>query len=81
MEQYFPKKYYEISWQLDDEVADHKWISLDEVGTWLSQGKGINNTGVSSDGRSLHDDDGPDEGDFCHQTIRSLYEKGLENML
>ena len=79
----FPKNYYEISWQLDDEVADHKWISLDEVGTWLSQDarKGVNNTGISSGGGSLHDDDGPDEGDFCHKTIRSLYEKGLENML
>ena len=27
------------------------------------------------------DDDGPDAGDFCHGTIRSLYEVGLEEIL
>ena len=26
------------------------------------------------------DDDGPDAGDFCHGTIRSVYEVGLEDI-
>ena len=87
----FPIKHTEIYWQLDDEVANSKWLSLDEVGSWLSadarRGGGVvgarsNNTSVT--GASSLDgvrDDGPDEGEFCHKTIRSLYEAGLEKML
>lgn len=75
----FPKKHSEINWKLDDEVADHKWISLKEVQNWMSNDAVIHNNVFKSNGDVK--DDGPDEGDFCHRTIRSLYEAGLKSIL
>ncbi|KAL7528998.1 hypothetical protein ACHAWF_002800 [Thalassiosira exigua] len=78
----FPKRHTEIEWQLDDEVAAHKWIRLAKFRSWMSDDAQkdskkysfVRNKGGVSD-------DGPDEGDFCHRTIRSLYEVGLAAML
>lgn len=79
----FPRGHGEIPWRLDDEVADHRWVKLDDVASWLSEDatkhknkfEGGDKTGSGAR------DDGPDEGDFCHGTIRVLYEAGLMNML
>ena len=77
----FPKKHKEIKWNLDHEVANHKWVSLDEVGQWLSSDKANEKSDQSQSSAGDMRDDGPDEGDFCHGTIRSLYEAGLMNLL
>eukprot|EP00581_Thalassiosira_minuscula_P013802 CAMPEP_0183732532 /NCGR_PEP_ID=MMETSP0737-20130205/38659_1 /TAXON_ID=385413 /ORGANISM="Thalassiosira miniscula, Strain CCMP1093" /LENGTH=320 /DNA_ID=CAMNT_0025965561 /DNA_START=15 /DNA_END=977 /DNA_ORIENTATION=- len=90
----FPKKHAEIDWKFDDEVADHKWVTLEEAASWLS-GDGRNGKedgeakgGTGSDSAKEYGsdwkevkDDGPDEGEFCHHTIRSLYEVGLSHMI
>lgn len=70
---------------LDAEVADHKWMNLIEASVWLANdaakmimvdsNKNHNNNNVNEE------DDGPDMGDFCHSTIRSLYEVGLNSIL
>ncbi|KAL7438797.1 hypothetical protein ACHAXH_005370 [Discostella pseudostelligera] len=97
---YFPKKEELISWKLDEEVASSKWISLEDVATWLSndaanaarigsggtEGDEINNEGsdgakVGGEDGNYDDGDGPDRGDFCHETIRSLYEVALAKMV
>ena len=112
----FPKNHDEIIWRLDDEVSDHRWVSLEGARAWLSNddakagedaggggeeeearrrpddvgGDAIRakNNGDDDDGGvgagkegGGGDDDGPDAGDFCHGTIRSLYEVGLEDIL
>lgn len=74
----FPKGHDEIPWKLDDEVANHKWMGLDEVAEWLSDDK---QSGKKLFASTADDNDGPDQGDFCHDTIRSLYEAGLATML
>lgn len=99
---YFPKKEELMSWKLDEEVANSKWISLEDVATWLSndaanvarsrsssyEGDEINNESSGGgakiggeDGKDYDDGDGPDRGDFCHETIRSLYEVALAKMV
>ncbi|KAL7536753.1 hypothetical protein ACHAXR_012472 [Thalassiosira sp. AJA248-18] len=77
----FPKMHEEIEleWKLDDEVADHRWMSLEGVRTWISDDATINNKVFKSDGGVR--DDGPDEGDFCHGTVRSLHQAGLKSMM
>ncbi len=92
---YFPKKEELISWKLDEEVADSKWVSLEDVASWLSnddanvvaRGRSSGNSHVGSDQANEGNsgptvvDDGPDQGDFCHDTIRSLYEVALAKMI
>lgn len=75
----FPKKHNEIQWKLDDEVADHKWIGLEEVKTWLADDATKHNQVFKSE--SGIPDDGPDVGDFCHKTVRVLYEAGLKGVV
>ena len=91
----FPENHDEISWRLDDEVADHRWVSLEDARTWLSNDAAGEDAGGEGEARQrLPDvgggatrandgdgDDGPDAGDFCHGTIRSLYEAGLGDIL
>ncbi|KAL3817475.1 hypothetical protein ACHAXA_001482 [Cyclostephanos tholiformis] len=74
----FPKRHDEIPLRLDDEVADHVWMRLDDAREWISNDSIEGGDVVNRDD---DDDDGPDRGDFCHGTIRSLYEAGLENIL
>jgi hypothetical protein len=78
--------------QLDAEVADYKWMNIIEASEWLANDDAAkmimvdssnknnnsnnNNVNVNND-----EDDGPDMGDFCHGTIRSLYEVGLNSIL
>ena len=90
-----PKKEELISWKLDEEVANSKWISLQDIASWLSNdaanvarssvGGDTDNEGSSSGGatgsENGKDDDGPDQGDFCHVTIRALYETALAKMV
>ena len=57
----FPKRHKDTHLQLDNEVADHKWVSLDEVVGWLSEDATKDNKVFKSDGSMK--DDGPDEGD------------------
>ena len=50
---------------LDDEVANYKWISVDEVGTWLSDSRQQTNNTISMEDKYLSSikgerDDGPD---------------------
>jgi len=79
--------YQDIEMTLDDEVANYKWISVDEVGNWLTEdSRRQNNNTISMEDAYLSSikgerDDGPDTGDFCHKTIITLYEAGLVNML
>lgn len=78
----FPRRHEEISWRLDDEVADHRWMGLDEVRSWLADdaakgAQGLESGGVGEGGVR---DDGPDERDFCHGTIRAIYEAGLRGL-
>jgi hypothetical protein len=74
---------------LDAEVADYKWMNIIEASEWLANDVAakmimvdsnkndiINNSNVNNE-----EDDGPDMGDFCHSTIRSLYEVGLNSIL
>ena len=75
----FPKRHKDTHLQLDNEVADHKWVSLDEVAGWLSEDATKDNKVFKSEGGVK--DDGPDEGEFCHRTICLLYEVGLMNMI
>ena len=83
----FHNMYQDIDMILDEEVANYKWISVDEVGTWLAEDRRRqNNNTISMEDAYLSSikgerDDGPDTGDFCHKTIMSLYEAGLVNML
>ena len=83
----FQNMYQDIDMILDDEVANYKWISVDEVGTWLAEDRRRqNNNTISMEDAYLSSikgerDDGPDTGDFCHKTIISLYEAGLVHML
>lgn len=87
----FPKRHSEIEWHLDEEVADRRWMSLDDVAEWLSndvrkmgKDESKQNTGndalVEMETVKDNDDEGPDWGDFCHGTVRSLYEVGLRNI-
>jgi len=91
----FPKRHEDMDWLLDDEVEDFKWVGLEEAGRWLSIDAMANDGddgGSSDDGddggsrgssgsSGVEEDDGPDVGDFCHESIRSLYEVGLMNMI
>ena len=75
---------------LDAEVADHKWMNLIEASVWLANdaakmimvdsNKNHNNNNNNNNNVN-EEDDGPDMGDFCHSTIRSLYEVGLNSIL
>jgi hypothetical protein len=80
-----------------------KWISLEDVASWLSndaanvvaRGRSSSNSNVGGDkvnegnsgttggkdGNVGDVDDGPDQGDFCHDTIRSLYDVALAKMI
>ena len=91
-----PKPQEEIHWKLDEEVADHKWITMDEFESWLNHDEQLSELadlsaslaaiGSSSEGQKEENksrgprDDGPPFGDFCHGTIRSLYKNGWENL-
>ena len=71
-----PKRHDEIQIKLDHEVADHKWISLEEFSEWIEADGRDNNDKEEEVNRLQQNgirDDGPPEGDFCHHTIRSLY--------
>ena len=79
-----PKPFNEIQIKLDDEVADHKWISLEEFSDWIED-DARNYDKEEKEFKRLQNqqgekDDGPPSGDFCHHTIRSLYAKGLDNL-
>mmetsp|Transcript_19196 Transcript_19196/g.31526 ORF Transcript_19196/g.31526 Transcript_19196/m.31526 type:complete len:295 (+) Transcript_19196:43-927(+) len=79
-----PKPFDEIQITLDDEVADHKWISLEEFSDWIEDdARNYDKEEEKSKTLQIHEgqkDDGPPSGDFCHHTIRSLYAKGLDNL-
>lgn len=79
-----PKRHDEIQIKLDDEVADHKWISLEEFSDWIEADARDHDKEEEEEHNLRHhgrkNDDGPPSGDFCHHTIRSLYAKGLENL-
>lgn len=80
-----PRRHYEIRIQLDHEVADHKWISLDEFSDWIeADARRDDEENIDFDKKEVNEgnerDDGPPSGDFCHHTIRSLYSAGLENL-
>ena len=79
-----PKRHDEIQIKLDDEVADHKWISLEEFSDWIEADAREDAARVEEFNTLQHNggkkDDGPPSGDFCHHTIRSLYAKGLDNL-
>jgi len=81
-----PKRHDEIQIKLDDEVADHKWISLEEFSDWVeADARGDIKTyeeemNILQQHHERQKDDGPPSGDFCHHTIRSLYAKGLDNL-
>ena len=75
---------------LDAEVADHKWMNLIEASVWLANDaakmimvdSNKNHNSININNNNVNDeDDGPDMGDFCHSTIRSLYEVGLNSIL
>ncbi|KAL7471013.1 hypothetical protein ACHAXS_013528 [Conticribra weissflogii] len=73
----------EIEWTLDEEVADHKWISLGEFEEWLSDDEEEMRSSEAEFGDGAVDgvkDDGPPHGDFCHWTIRTLYQAGLKGL-
>ena len=83
----------EIRWKFDEEVADHKWISLKEFDSWLiaddDEVKDADYFQKFDDAKSVKKeyygrgggrDDGPLSGDFCHGTIRSLYRTGLDHL-
>jgi len=75
----FSKRHEDIAWRFDDEVAEHKWMSLDAALAWLAEdATKYNETFVGEAGVT---DDGPDVGDFCHRTIRTLYGAGLAGMM
>ncbi|KAL9178909.1 hypothetical protein ACHAXT_011882 [Thalassiosira profunda] len=74
----FPKRHDEIPWQVDDEVANHRWLDLAEVRAWYAEDGKRYNKAFESDGDVT--DDGPDVGDFCHETVRLLYEAGLSSI-
>ena len=64
----FSKKHEEIRWQLDDEVANHKWISLDEARLWLSDDATKYGEVFKIEGSA--EDDGPNEGNCCRPYVR-----------
>lgn len=72
---------------LDAEVADYKWMNLIQAIEWLANDAkhmimvDSNKNHHENIGDEDDDDDGPDIGDFCHSTIRSLYEVGLNSIL
>jgi len=74
----FSKNHEEITWHFDDEVKDYKWITLAETLAWLAEDATKYNETFISEGVK---DDGPDVGDFCHRTIRTLYGAGLMGMM
>ena len=71
-----PQPQEEISWKLDHEVADAKWITLNAFDEWLKDDE-KNDNSINS---SSEKDDGPPNGDFCHRTIRSLLKLGIERL-
>lgn len=80
-----PKRHDEIQIKLDHEVADHKWISLEEFENWVEADAHGDLMTYEEEMFILEhngelNDDGPPSGDFCHHTIRSLYAKGLDNL-
>jgi isopentenyldiphosphate isomerase len=77
-----PKRHEEIHIKLDEEVADHKWISLTEFSNWIEADAARDNDDKEVKQHPLDGirDDGPPNGDFCHHTIRSLYAKGLDHL-
>lgn len=70
------KRHEDIPWKLDHEVADKKWITLDEFDKWLTSDE--KNDVIMNDGDEA--DDGPPNGDFCHRTIRSLLMLGIKRI-
>mmetsp|Transcript_2152 Transcript_2152/g.4534 ORF Transcript_2152/g.4534 Transcript_2152/m.4534 type:complete len:369 (+) Transcript_2152:352-1458(+) len=77
------KRYEEIEWRLDEEVADHKWISVGAFEDWLSNDEEEMRSSEAEFGDGTVDgvkDDGPAQGDFCHWTIRTLYQAGLKGL-
>ena len=69
---------------LDAEVADHKWMNLIEASVWLANDAAkmiMVDSNKNHNNNVNEEDDGPDMGDFCHSTIRSLYEVGLNSIL
>lgn len=74
----------DVAWKFDDEVADHKWITMDEFEAWLAEDRRGYGNGSDDDRRRFADedlggmDDGASKGDFCHDTIRSLYQVLLD---
>ena len=90
-----PKRHEEIQIKLDDEVSDHKWISVEDFSDWIEadateyddeEEEEREEVAAAVRQRQHHDDDdeprddGPPKGDFCHHTIRSLYARGLDNL-
>ncbi|KAL7486926.1 hypothetical protein ACHAW6_012532 [Cyclotella cf. meneghiniana] len=71
-----PQAQEEVSWNLDHEVANHKWIALDDLDAWLREDS--RNDGPIDVG--IKEDDGPPNGAFCHYTIRSLLRTGIERL-
>ena len=73
-----PKPQEEIGWKLDHEVAASKWITLDEMDTWLIDDEKKHDMTETIDNNDR--DDGPPTGDFCHRTIRSLLRVGIDRI-
>merc|ERR1719221_437659 len=75
-------KIQNIPLHFDHEVAAHKWISIENFSRMLlndtQKVKKLSRQWKQEEGVK---DSGPDVGDFCHQTITSLYEAGLEQLL
>lgn len=70
-----PSRQEDLDWKLDHEVADKKWITLDEFDQWLGEDEKNDATNETNE-----EDDGPPNGDFCHQTIRALLRLGIEQI-
>lgn len=67
----------EIGWNLDHEVAASKWVTVNEIDTWLRDDEKHDVTATIT---NYDEDDGPPNGDFCHRTIRSLLRLGIERI-
>lgn len=72
-----PRRQEDIKWKLDNEVANHKWITLSEMETWL---KGDSKYDEPIGQWKETSDDGPANGEFCHRTIRTLYQLGVDRL-
>lgn len=76
------ERHEEISWKIDHEVAGVKWITLDEFDVWLKEDEKIDSETTANKLHYLRKsgDDGPPNGDFCHETIRTLLRLGVEQL-